>query len=78
MSGKTVRLKYHEKWGWWLSWGNETFYAEDRTMRTWDTSRAALDWLKANHPELRVVQTDEIQQLDMDQDGGPNMQLELF
>lgn len=55
MSGIVVHLKKSDKYGWWFSWGNETFYNENRELVCFDRSKDAVDWIGENHPNLILV-----------------------
>jgi len=60
MSGLTVKLRYDIKHNWWwLSWGNETFFDEERVLRTWDTPGHAMNWLAIHHPKLNLISVDD-------------------
>jgi hypothetical protein len=77
MSGKTVVLKFSEKYGgWWGSWGGETFYDADRCMILWETPQAATGWLAIYHPELNIsIEGDQGQTVVYRAD---NSQLSMF
>ncbi len=46
-----LAAEYDEKHGYWiLKWGRETFYDEQRQLRTWPTAEAALCWAMNNLP----------------------------
>lgn len=39
-----ILLAHSPKWGYYLVRGRETFYDEERYMRTWDTAEEAVAW----------------------------------
>jgi len=52
-----VKATYNVKHNYWvLERGKETFYDEQRFLRTWKTKQDAIDWLKSNHPELMFLE----------------------
>ena len=52
----SVKVKYDKKHDYWiLLRGPETFYNEICELRTWDTREEAIEWLRVNHPEYKVV-----------------------
>ena len=56
--GPTVIPTYNVRHNYWyLAWGTETFYDEKRYLRIWDTKQEAIDWAKANRPNLKIVET---------------------
>ena len=53
MSGKTATLFYDERrqrFRW--KHGNETYYNEKNEMIEFDTLKEAVDWIRAEHPEM--------------------------
>ena len=53
MTGKFVTATYNIRQNYWyLVRGNETFYDEERRLRTWETKEEAEKWVLENHPEL--------------------------
>ena len=56
MIGDPVLVRYDSKKGYWfLSQGRETFYDDDRYLRTWESKDAAVEWAM---DELGVVPLD--------------------
>lgn len=57
MRRNQVMVKYDDKYGdYWLSRGNgETFYDDERYLRTWATPQEAVDWLQETYPDLELV-----------------------
>lgn len=53
--GPTVTPVYNTRHDYWyLAWGPETFY-DGNIMRIWDTKEEAIEWVKTNRPELKIV-----------------------
>lgn len=53
----TVKAVYDKKHEWWmLLRGPQTFYDENNRLRIWDTKEEALEWVKINHPEYKVIE----------------------
>lgn len=53
----TVKAEYNKKHDWWiLVRGPNTFYDENRYLRTWDTKEEALAWARENHPEYEIIE----------------------
>ncbi len=79
MSGPTVSLAHNANYGWYLAWGQETFYDEQRNWRTWDSPEQAANWLRENHPKLRLIEHDE-EPPAQEYNPGPDesLQLSLF
>ena len=49
-------ITYIEKHNHWIILqGRETFYDEDRYMRTWDGPIEAMEWAKKNYPDKGIT-----------------------